>query len=120
ISFIGAIGDDLYGSSYIKELNKYNVNTDNIFVKTNEMTGLAVVMIENKDNSIVYSQGANGHLNIEDIKIAEDVIEKSDIILVQFEVNNDVIEKVIEIANKYDIPVILNPAPYRSFPIEWL
>lgn len=120
VSFVGAIGNDLYGDNYIEELKKYDINTDCIFVKTDETTGIAMVAIEKKDNSIIYTQGANGQLNIRDIEVAKDIIKKSAVILVQLEVNNDVVEKVIELASRYHIPVILNPAPYKHFPIEWL
>src|SRR5699024_4053976 len=120
VSFVGAVGDDLNGKSYLKKLKEYGINTSNISVINNTATGIAFITIENNDNSIIYSKGANGELNEKNIEESKKIIETSDIIVVQFEVNHEVIEKLLEIANRKKIPVILNPAPYKSFPIEWL
>src|SRR5699024_9285827 len=69
---------------------------------------------------IIYSEGANGKLSPDHIEQAKDLIAKSDVIIVQFEVSHDVVEKVLNLADQADVPVILNPAPYKEFPIDWL
>lgn len=120
VSFIGAVGNDPYGSDYIKELEKVGIRTDYISVIDNVPTGMAMITIENKDNSIIYSEGANGKLTSEHDAEAQELIAKSDVVIVQFEVSNEVISTVLDIANDVDVPVILNPAPYRDFPISWL
>lgn len=120
VSFIGSVGNDLNGRSYLKELKEYGINIKNVSVINNIPTGVSLITIENSDNSIIYSEGANGELSEEDIERSKKLIEESDIVVVQFEINHNVIEKVLEIANQKNVPVILNPAPYKPFPIKWL
>lgn len=120
VSFIGSVGNDLNGKSYLKELKEYDINTKNVSVINNIPTGISLITIENNDNSIIYSEGANGKLSEGDIERSKKLIEESDIVVIQFEINHNVIEKVLEIANLKKVPVILNPAPYKPFPIKWL
>lgn len=120
VSFIGSVGNDLYGKGYLKELKEYGINTRNVSVINDIPTGVSLITIESNDNSIIYSEGANGKLSVEDIERSKKLIEESDIVVVQFEIKHKVIEKLLEIANEKNVPVILNPAPYKPFPIEWL
>lgn len=120
VSFIGAVGNDAYGQKYLKELEKNHINTDYISVIDDVPTGMAMITIEGKDNSIIYSEGANGKLTSEHVKNAKELIAKSDAVIVQFEVTHEVVEKVLDIAEEVNVPVILNPAPYKVFPIKWL
>lgn len=120
VAFIGAVGDDPYGHNYIEVLENNQVKTDYVSVIDNVPTGMAMITIENNDNSIIYSEGANGKLTAKHITKAKELIAKSDIIVIQFEVTHEVVEKVLTIADELSIPVIVNPAPYQEFPIEWL
>lgn len=120
VSFIGAVGNDPYGEKYLKRLEDNQINTDYISVIDNVSTGMAMITIENNDNSIIYSEGANGKLTADHIEHAKQLIAKSDVIVVQFEVTHEVVEKVLTLAEELSVPVILNPAPYKTFPIEWL
>lgn len=120
VSFIGAVGDDPYGVKYLKILKENKINTDYISVVDDVSTGMAMITIEDNDNSIIYSEGANGKLTAEHIENAKDLIANSDVIIIQFEVTHNVVEKVLNMAQELSIPVILNPAPYKTFPIEWL
>lgn len=120
VSLIGAVGNDPYGKNYLKILESNNINTDYISIFNDVPTGMAMITMENNDNSIIYSEGANGKLTSNHIRKWEKVIKESDIIIIQFEVRHEVIEEVINIANDFNIPIVLNPAPYKEFPIEWL
>ncbi|MEN1969803.1 ribokinase [Lentibacillus sp. N15] len=120
VSFIGSVGSDLNGKGYLKELKQFGINTENVSVINNIPTGVSLITIEDNDNCIIYSEGANGKLSVKDIESSKRLIEESDIVVVQFEINHNVIEKVLEIANQKNVPVILNPAPYKPFPIKWL
>ena len=83
-------------------------------------TGMAMITLEDYDNSIIYTEGANGLLNKSHIKKAEKLLTSSEVIIIQFEVSHEVVESVLDIASEANVPVILNPAPFKEFPIEWL
>lgn len=120
VALIAAVGDDPFGKEYLSFLNEQGINTDYVSLADKTPTGTAMVTLENNDNSIIYAKGANNMLNPSHIKEAENLIINSDLIVIQFEINSDVIQEVLETANKHNIPVILNPAPFVSFPKEWL
>lgn len=120
VQFIGAVGDDAYGQMYIDQLQLCNIDTNGITTIKDSKTGTAIVMLSQLDNAIIVLPGANDRLTVAHIRDNEERLAQSTCIVVQFEIPDTVIEAVIQTAEKYNIPVILNPAPYRQFPQEWL
>src|SRR5690625_3582882 len=120
VAFVGAVGDDPYGKNYLKELKAANIQTDYVSVIDSITTGMAMITIENQDNAIIYSDEANGQLTKDHILKAKDLLSNSQVIIIQFEVSHEVVQMVIELASEARVPVILNPAPFKEFPLEWL
>jgi len=118
VHMIGAIGDDSFGEKLLNYLNLEGVITDNIAKIQNEPTGVANVVLTDLDNRIIIIPGANACLTPDMIKNREEVIKKCDVVLLQMEIPLDSIITAIEISEKHDIPVILNPAPYQYLPEE--
>ena len=56
----------------------------------------------------------------DDILAAEDVIAASDMVLLQLETNDESLITTVNLAVKHGVKVMLNPAPYREFPLEIL
>ncbi|MCD3127221.1 ribokinase, partial [Salmonella enterica subsp. enterica serovar Enteritidis] len=50
----------------------------------------------------------------DEITIQKEAIVHSDIVLVQLETNYEALQQTIRLAQKNDIPVIINPAPYND------
>lgn len=112
VGMIGAVGDDGVGSKMIENLKACGVSTDGIVVKAQELTGFALIYLDQQGkNMIVVHPGANFKLTIDDIKAKEEVLLKADYCLLQLEIPMDVIEYVVAFCKKHDIPVVLNPAP---------
>jgi len=112
VQFLGKLGDDNYSDQLIFELEKQNVDTSKIIRKKNSNAGIAMIRVDkNGDNSISFTPGANNDLSIADLKKNEDLFVKSDILLITMEINNDIVYEAIRIANKYNMYVILDPAP---------
>lgn len=120
VQLIGAIGDDTYGNAYLQQLKRERVDTNGIIKLEHVPTGTAVVMLAEQDNAIIVAQGANKAISTNHIKACQQMIAKSQLILLQFEISDEVIEAVLQLAKQYHIPVILNPAPFRVFPQEWV
>ena len=64
--------------------------------------------------------GACYRLTEDDILAAEDVIAASDMVLLQLETNDESLITTVNLAVKHGVKVMLNPAPYREFPLEIL
>ena len=109
---LGGVGNDNDGLTIKDIINKCHVNSA-IITKTNVETGNATIVVnDNSENKIVIIAGANGELNIGDIDLS--LIDKSDYIILQNEIKQEVNEFVINEAYKRHKIIIYNPAPYRE------
>lgn len=80
VSILGAVGDDSFAKDLCNALISNNVNTDNLIVKNNVSTGIAVITVtEYGANNIIVAQGANALITKDDIK--EELISLYDIIV---------------------------------------
>ena len=110
-TFIGAIGDDIYGDILKKNLEVNNVK-HNLKVVPNMSCQIATILIEpNGQNRIVIIPGANAYVDKKQIDDNEKLIDESDIIVMQFEIPLETVAYVIEMAYKKGKTIILNPAP---------
>lgn len=112
VVFISCVGDDPFGQKAIEELGNEGIETSYIKVVKDIPSGIAMINVaETGENSISVAPGANSYLLPEDILNAADVIKVANIILIQLEIPIDTVAKAVKIAKKYNVPVILNPAP---------
>lgn len=113
-AFIGAIGDDSSGiicSDYLDDKGLIN----SLIVKENNFSAYATIMVDKTGNNHVsVYPGASTLLSVEDIENCEELFTKSKYILLQFEVSSEVLKKCIELANKHDVKIIVNPAPHKE------
>ncbi len=114
VSFLGAIGEDSDGEKCRQTAKEYGIN--GFFAEKSEMkTTFAVILTDrNGENQVTGYRSAE--LKTQDVLNFEKEIANSDILLLQHEVPEAVNEVAVEIANKYNVKVILNPAPIRSIP----
>ncbi len=114
VTMVGRVGDDAYGQAQIAGLQADGVDTAYIKVDHQSHTGVALITVEKSgQNNIVVSPGANWTLNAGDITAAEAAIAAADMVLLQLEVQDEVIERAVELAARHSVPVLLNPAPAR-------
>ena len=112
VSFLCAIGDDANGEKSIATAKENGINA-HFKIKKGKATPFAFILTDkNGENRVTEYKSAE--LTAEDVISFEDEIEKSDILLLQQEVPSEVNGKAVEIADKYGVKVILNPAPIRE------
>ena len=110
VSMLGAVGDDSFGKDLCDALISNNVNTDNLIIKNNVSTGIAVITVTNYGaNNIIVAQGANALITKDNIK--EELISLYDIIVMQLEIPLEIAEYAAYIAKKLGKTVVLNPSP---------
>lgn len=114
VSFLGAIGDDKDGEKCKQTAKDFGINGF-FAVKKGVKTTFAVILTDkNGENQVTGYRSAE--LCLEDVISFEDEIANSDILLLQNEVPQEVNEAAVELANKHNVKVILNPAPIRTIP----
>jgi len=120
VTIIGAAGSDPYGDQLLAYLNQNGVNTVQV-KRTPVTTGVALINVDAAgNNQIVVVPGANFTLTPEDLATRQHVFAETDVVVLQLEIPLETIGKAIELANQNRKPVILNPAPARSLPEDWL
>ena len=111
ITFIGAVGDDLYGKILMENLETNNVRYK-IKIVPNMSSQIATILIDkNGQNRIVIIPGANNFVDKEQIDENMDLIDESDIIVLQLEIPMETVEYIINVAWEKKKMIILNPAP---------
>jgi ribokinase len=119
VAMVGCVGNDDFGRSLKNGLNTKGVDTRSISESSSAPTGTAMIMVDGKgENCIVLSIGANRFVNID--TTAEESIRRAKILLLQLEIPVNVVVNAIEIANRWNVPVLLNPAPAIPIPVQIL
>lgn len=112
VEMLGCIGNDDFGKNQEANLNKFNINTQNLKISETTPTGTAVIYVdENGKNSIVVVAGANSFCDIEYLKTKEESFKNSDYLLLQLEIPMESVKYSVEKGKELGKTVILNPAP---------
>lgn len=107
----GCVGADGNGEVLLKNLKEQGVHTEHIQIMENEPTGLALITVGEKDNTIIVVSGANGKV---DISYAEKICSKLDgfdMVILQHEIPLATVEFIVNYCAEKGVKVTLNPAP---------
>ena len=108
----GCVGNDKFGVELLSNLQKHNVNTDNVKLSEKNNTGMGIVNVFDDGKLIAtITRGANYDITNSDIDKIKNEIISAQIIILQMEIPIEVIEYVINLASKDDVYIILNAAP---------
>jgi ribokinase len=118
VTMLGCVGDDLYGKNLIDNLISENVSVDNIRVTSKTTTGIAHIVLAEKDNSIIVVPGANYIVDCQYIDQIAHIIKSSDMVLTQLEIPLESVVYLSKLCKDNNIPFLLNPAPAVPLPIE--
>ena len=121
VTFIAKVGNDLFGKESIANWQKENIDTKHVIIDESNPSGVALIMVDSKgENCISVALGANASLSPKDLQSAKNIIENSDIVLMQLETPLDTITTAAKWAYNKGVKVILNPAPAAKLPLELL
>ena len=117
VTYMTKLGTDIFGEQALQYFKGEGMNIDYIHQDPNEITGTAQIIVDqHSENCIAVALGACGKITKEEVYATEEKFKTADISLVQFETSIEAIQATIELAAKHNVPLILNPAPYRDFP----
>jgi ribokinase len=115
VFFIAKLGNDIFGSQSLNNFKKEGVNTKYVLQTEEAPSGVALIMVDDDGNNlIVVAPGANQNLSPEDVKEAESDIASSGALVAQLEVPIETIEFAAGLANRSNVPFILDPAPAQK------
>ena len=111
VTMFGCVGDDAFGKTLIDNLSANGVHTDQIEILADEPSGLAMIVVAEKDNVITVVPGANRCVTCAYIDAHMDRIKEADIILLQNEIPLDTVHYAVQILSACGKTIIYNPAP---------
>lgn len=112
VTFICKLGDDILGDQSFANFQQENINVDAIKRENNCASGVALILVDDHgENSISVAPGANGTLTPQDLVDFQPIIASSDIMIIQLEIPIETVAKAIELGDKSNVKIILNPAP---------
>ena len=115
VKMIGKVADDVNGHKLIENLQKNNVDTSAVSLSGTQ-TGLAAIIIDgNGRNRIVVYEGANAEI---DPNEAADYVDSVDLLLVQFETNEDAVVKCVNRAIEKNAVTVIDCGPAKNFALE--
>jgi ribokinase len=112
VTFIGKIGDDIFGKQAVQQLEDEGINVDFVAVDPENPSGVAMISVDrNGENLIVVAPGSNGTLSPADFDKATAELDESEFVLMQLEIPIPTVEYIAQKAAKKLKKVVLNPAP---------
>lgn len=121
VTFVGKIGNDIFGKQAVQQLEDEGINVDFVSVDPENPSGVAMITVDQKgENSIVVASGSNGTLCPDDFDKALNELEDSEFVLMQLEIPVPTVEYIARKAVQKQKKVILNPAPAAELSVELL
>lgn len=120
VTLIGCVGNDEFGKQLLANLKSQSVEVAHVQTIPNVSTGIASITLSEGDNRIIVVPGANEYVTPDLLNQCEDIIAKSDIVVLQLEIPLETVERAVFLSKKYHAKVILNPAPFQPLSVELL
>ena len=121
VTFVGNVGCDPFGDAALKGLRREKINTRYVARSPATSSGVALIMVGQRgENLIAVAPGGNEELLPRHIDAALPVIRASRCLVVQLEIPLATVHRAIELANRHNVPVLLNPAPAQPLPRKLL
>lgn len=115
VRMIGKVGPDASGVTLKNNLIKCGVDA-NYVTESIQPTGIAMIIVENGDNRIILSAGANYDFCEEDVDDGLSEAKEGDYLIMQLEIPMETVVYAARLAKKKKMTVILNPAPAQTLP----
>lgn len=121
VAFVNCVGEDAYTPQMIQNYKNDGIDTSYVFHEKEIASGHALIMIGDAGNNYLsVAPGANYKLTPEKIDEALPIIDEAAVIVMQYEILEDTIQYVIDMANNKNIPVLWNFAPARAFDMTYI
>lgn len=121
VAMVACVGDDEFGATLRAALVADGIIDRHVTTVPGVASGIASILVDdNGQNSIVLAGGANDCLSPAHIDAARELIEQSDIVVLQLEVPMETVVHAIKLARALGKTVVLNPAPAAKVPADVL
>ena len=121
VSMVAKVGDDQFGVRLRRALRAATVNVRAVWTAKATASGVALITVDGEgQNSITVIPGANGQLLPRDLEKSLPQLRTAGMILTQLETPMETVEYLCTLAKRFEVPLMLDPAPARALPSEML
>ena len=121
VAFVNSVGEDAYTPQMVQNYKNDGIDTRYVFQEKGIASGHALIMIGGEGmNYLSVAPGANYKLTPQKIDEAMPVFDEAAMIVMQYEIPEETIKYVIDLANRKSIPVLWNCAPARAFDLSYI
>lgn len=116
VKMVGKVADDANGNKLLENLKNNNIDVSGVATDGSQ-TGLAAIILDGEGrNRIVVYEGANAE--IESNKATAEIEDNLDLLLLQFETNEEVVINCVNKAIKLGITTVIDCGPAKNFSLE--
>ena len=116
VKMIGKVAEDANGAKLLENLENNNIDISGV-AKDGSQTGLAAIILDGEGrNRIVVYEGANSEIDPK--RAVADMGTNIDLLLLQFETNEDVVINCVNHAVKNGITTVIDCGPAKNFALE--
>ncbi len=121
VEIIARLGDDDFGRRAQPFWQAEGIGTAHTQVATGEPNAVAQILVSDSgENSIAVFPGAGFALSAAQVRAARPAFAQAAIVAMPLEVQDEAIEAALKLAKPCGARTVLNPAPARALPPEWL
>jgi len=121
VTFIAEVGRDPFADAAVKGLRGEKINTRYVARSPATPSGVALIMVgERGENLIGVARGSNDELLPRHIDAASPALRAARCLVVQLEIPLATVGRAIGLANRHNVPALLNPAPAQRVPLKLL
>ena len=121
VAFVNCVGEDAYTPQMVQNYKDDGIDTSFVLHEKGLASGHALIMIGGEGmNYLSVAPGANYLLTPAKIDEAIPIIDEAAMIVMQYEIPEETIKYVIDLANSKGIPVLWNCAPARAFDFSYI
>ncbi len=115
VTFICALGDDLFGTNAIAHYKQEGIDLQGVQKLEGQASGIALITIDEKgENEIVVAPGANNLLSPAHLQEQKPLLAEASILLTQLETPLNILTSLVAYCRESSQQLILNPAPARK------
>jgi ribokinase len=121
VDVIARLGDDDFGRRALPFWHAEGVGCDQVEVAEGEPNAVASILVDERgENRIAVFRGAGYRLSARQVRAARSVIERAAVLTMPLELHDEAIGAALAVARDAGVRAIVNPAPARALPREWL
>lgn len=121
VDMLGCVGSDPYGELILANLRENHVGSQQVTTIPNATSGTAHIFLIDHDNRIVIIPGTNDAVTPKLVTAQlTDKLAMYDLVIMQNEIPRLTNQRVIELCQQAEVPVLYNPAPADPQAGEWI